>query len=116
MNPNYTQKTKITSWSVNPNEYGMFLNRIFDVWVRNDIEKVYVQMFDTTLGAWCDQPAQLCIFNETCGHAFALESNGDIYQCDHSVYPEYKLGNIHHDDLRKLNTSDVAIFFGQDKK
>lgn len=116
IDPNYTKKANVTDWSVNASEYGQFLNRIFDIWVRRDIDKIYVQMFDTTLGAWCNQPAQLCIFSETCGHAFALESNGDVYQCDHYVYPDYKLGNIHDIHLRELNRSDEAIQFGQDKK
>lgn len=116
IDPNYTKKANVTDWSVDASEYGRFLNRIFDIWVRKDIDKVYVQMFDTTLGAWCNQPAQLCIFSETCGHAFALESNGDVYQCDHYVYPDYKLGNIHDNHLRELNCSQEAIQFGQDKK
>lgn len=116
IDPNYTKKANVTDWSVNASEYGQFLNRIFDIWVRRDIDKIYVQMFDTTLGAWCNQPAQLCIFSETCGHAFALESNGDVYQCDHYVYPDYKLGNIHDIHLRELNRSEEAIQFGQDKK
>lgn len=116
IDPNYTKKANVADWSVNASEYGQFLNRIFDIWVRRDIDKIYVQMFDTTLGAWCNQPAQLCIFSETCGHAFALESNGDVYQCDHYVYPDYKLGNIHDIHLRELNRSDEAIQFGQDKK
>lgn len=116
IDPNYTKKANVTDWSVNASEYGQFLNRIFDIWVRRDIDKIYVQMFDTTLGAWCNQPAQLCIFSETCGHAFALESNGDVYQCDHYVYPDYKLGNIHDIHLRELNRSDEAVQFGQDKK
>lgn len=116
IDPNYTKKANVTDWSVNASEYGQFLNRIFDIWVRRDIDNIYVQMFDTTLGAWCNQPAQLCIFSETCGHAFALESNGDVYQCDHYVYPDYKLGNIHDIHLRELNRSDEAIQFGQDKK
>ncbi|EHN68754.1 anaerobic sulfatase maturase [Aliivibrio fischeri] len=116
IDPSYTKKSQVTSWSVNSLEYGEFLSRIFDIWVRKDIDKVYVQMFDTTLGAWCDQPAQLCIFSETCGHAFALESNGDIYQCDHYVYPEYKLGSLHNDELKNINQSEIAIQFGQDKK
>lgn len=116
IDPSYTKKSQVTKWSVGAADYGEFLNRIFDIWVRSDIDKVYVQMFDTTLGAWCDQPAHLCVFNETCGHAFALESNGDVYQCDHYVYPEYKLGNLHHNELRALNQSDEAKAFGQDKK
>lgn len=116
IDPNYTKKANVTDWSIDASEYGRFLNRIFDIWVRKDIDKVYVQMFDTTLGAWCNQPAQLCIFSETCGHAFALESNGDVYQCDHYVYPDYKLGNIHDSHLQELNCSQEAIQFGQDKK
>ncbi len=106
---------KLAPWTVPSWQYGEFLNQIFDIWVRRDVGHVYVQMFDVALSAWCGQPPVLCVFAENCGHAFALESNGDLYNCDHYVYPEHMLGNIHQQTIGEMNTSQQAIAFGQAK-
>ncbi|HAT8014076.1 anaerobic sulfatase maturase [Citrobacter rodentium] len=106
----------LTAGSVQPQAWGAFLSRVFDLWVREDIGRVYIQLFDSTLGVWCGYPSQTCVLSETCGHAFALEANGDLYQCDHYVYPQHLLGNIHRTPLRELNASPQAKAFGQRKK
>ncbi|MGV2989856.1 anaerobic sulfatase maturase [Vibrio sp. E150_011] len=105
----------MTEWSVSAQQYGSFLNKIFDYWIQHDVGKTFVQTFDSTLASWLGQPSGVCISSETCGHAFALEANGDLYQCDHYVYPEYQLGNIHDTPIRIMNQSEEAIAFGQDK-
>ncbi|MGR5144657.1 anaerobic sulfatase maturase [Photobacterium sp. DNB23_23_1] len=105
----------VTQWSVNPKEYGTFLNEIFDHWVRNDVGSIFVQQFDATLSAWTGQQSTICVFSPRCGHAFALEANGDLFQCDHYVYPEYKLGNIHNESIKTMNNSEAAIEFGLKK-
>ncbi len=106
----------LASWTVPSWQYGEFLNQIFDIWIRRDVDRVYVQMFDVALSAWTGQPPVLCVHAETCGHAFALESNGDLYNCDHFVYPEHLLGNIHQHSIQELNNSERAIAFGQAKR
>lgn len=93
---------KLTDRSINGDEYGNFLNTIFDEWVRNDVGSVFVQIFDVTLNSWMRQPASLCIFSSVCGNALALEHNGDLYSCDHFVEPRSKIGNIMRTDLAKL--------------
>lgn len=95
---------------------GEFLTALFDIWVREDIGRVYVQLFDATLGVWCGFPSQMCALGETCGHAFALEADGSLYQCDHYVYPAYRLGNIRDTPLKILNESAAAHAFAQHKK
>lgn len=107
---------QLSAESVRDEEWGKFLNAVFDIWVHEDIGRVYVQLFDSTLGVWSGYPSQMCAFSETCGHAFALEANGDLYQCDHYVYPEYRLGNIHQQSLQALNTAPEVQAFGQQKK
>lgn len=114
--PEFDKDSKVTKWSVPSWQYGEFLNQIFDEWVRKDVGKVFVQTFDSTLSSWCNQPAGICIFSPTCGNAFALEANGDLYCCDHFVYPEFKLGNIHQQSVNEMNNSDKAVKFGKDKK
>ncbi|QMR43171.1 anaerobic sulfatase maturase [Klebsiella aerogenes] len=106
----------LAPWTVPSWQYGEFLSQIFDVWVRRDVGRVSVQMFDVAIAAWTGQPPVLCVHSETCGHAFALEANGDLYNCDHFVYPEHLLGNIHQQDIRTLNNSIQATAFGLAKR
>lgn len=107
---------KLAPWTVPSWQFGDFLRQIFDVWVRRDVDRVSVQMFDVALAAWTGQPPVLCVHSATCGHAFALEANGDLYNCDHYVYPEYQLGNIHQKSIHELNHSERAIAFGEAKE
>jgi uncharacterized protein len=105
----------VTEWSVRPEQYGAFLTTVFDEWVRKDVGTVFVQIFDVALGIWHGLGASLCVFRETCGDALAMEHNGDIYSCDHYVYPEYKLGNVSDGTLGTMVTSDAQRKFGRDK-
>ena len=102
--------------SVTGRAYGHFLKAIFDEWVRRDVGRVYVQLFDTALGIWSGQPAGLCAFAPTCGAGLALEHTGDLYACDHYVTQHYHLGNILETPLVDLVASPHQVQFGQDKK
>ncbi len=106
----------VTAWSVQPQAYGEFLCRIFDHWVRRDVGRVFVQLFDVQLGIWMRMPSSLCVFAETCGDALAVEHNGDLYSCDHYVYPRYHLGNVLQGNLREMVDSPVQRKFGADKR
>jgi len=110
------QKPPVTDWSVQPAQYGQFLCDIFDEWVRKDVGRYFVQMFDVALGQWAGAGASLCVFAEKCGNAMAMEHNGDLYSCDHYVYPKYKLGNILNSSLGELVGSSKQRQFGEDKK
>lgn len=94
--------SQVTEWSVRPAEFGQFLITIFDEWIQRDVGKIFVQQFDAALANWAGAPAGVCIFSENCGRALAIEHNGDIYSCDHYVYPRYRLGNL-------MNTSLVGM-------
>ena len=89
-----TAAAVLTPWSVPPRGYGDFMCAVFDQWVRRDVGTVFVQLFDVQLGLRSGLPSALCTFAETCGPGPALEHNGDLYACDHYVYPGYRLGNI----------------------
>jgi len=114
--PLYTQRGHLlTERSVEPEQYGRFLVAIFEEWVRRDVGKVFVQMFDVALGSWVGMHS-LCIFSPTCGRALALEHNGDLYSCDHFVEPDYLLGNISQTPLAELVASPRQRQFGLDKQ
>ncbi len=105
----------LTPLSVDGKPYGKFLTVVFDEWVRHDVGRVFVQLFDVALGIYAGQPAGLCTFSETCGRAFVLEHNGDLYSCDHFVNTEHLLGNITDTPLSILVDSETQARFGEDK-
>ena len=85
--------------SVTPEQWGNFLCTIFDDWVRHDVGKTFVEIFDCTLANWMGVLPGICAYSKECGHAGVMEHNGDVYSCDHFVFPEYKLGNIREQSL-----------------
>jgi uncharacterized protein len=106
---------RVTDWSLEPRQYGHFLSAIFDEWVRRDVGRVFVQMFDVALGNWMGLGSSLCVFQENCGAGLALEHNGDVYSCDHYVYPRYQLGNVLNQTLGDMARSETQQSFGQAK-
>jgi uncharacterized protein len=114
--PDGLETDAVTPRSLGGRDYGQFLTTIFDEWLRNDVGRVFVQIFDVALGARMHQPASLCIFAETCGRALVLEHNGDLYACDHFVNPGNKLGNIQERPLVDLVESEQQRQFGLDKR
>ncbi len=113
--PHFEKEAQVSEWSVEPEQYGKFLCAIFDEWVRHDVGRYFVQFFDVALESWLGMDASLCIFAKTCGRAMAIEHNGDLYSCDHYVYPGNKLGNITEQPLRALVDSPAQVKFGLDK-
>lgn len=91
-----------------PGQVGAFLCAVFDRWVRRDVGRTFVQLFDVALNAWLGLGSPLCIFQERCGRALALEHNGDVYACDHYVYPEHRLGNLREAPLADLGHGPAA--------
>jgi uncharacterized protein len=112
----FQEGKRVTGRSITARQYGDFLTAVFDEWVRRDVGRVFVQIFDVALAAWSGRRPGLCIFEETCGTALALEHTGDLYSCDHYVEPRYKLGNIREDMLIELVASDRQRQFGLDKR
>jgi uncharacterized protein len=106
----------VAARSVTGKQYGEFLIAVFDEWVRRDVGRVFVQIFDVALGVWFGQPSTLCVHAETCGDALALEHNGDLFSCDHFVEPRHRLGNITETPLADLVASPQQRKFGLDKR
>ncbi len=102
-------------WCVEPETYGDFLIKIFDEWFKYDLGGIVVPFFDSAVEHWIGKPSQLCIFSPICGKGLAMEHNGDLYACDHYVYPEYKLGNINQTPLVEMALSEGQEKFGYSK-
>lgn len=107
---------RLADFSVSPEQYGGFLCSLFDEWVRADVGQTFIQLFDSTLSLWAGQPAGVCSMAETCGHAAVMEYNGDMYCCDHFVFPEYRLGNIGDTTITGMMYSERQRRFGATKK
>jgi uncharacterized protein len=110
------QQTEVTPWSVLPEEYGDFLISIYEEWVRQDVGKVFVMNFEWALNAWMGDPSPVCVHARQCGRSLVIEHNGDVYACDHCVYPEYRLGDIRTAKLSKMIERSLQSGVGVSKE
>ncbi|MDR0748140.1 MAG: anaerobic sulfatase-maturation protein [Tannerellaceae bacterium] len=106
---------QLAPFSVDGEKWGDFLCAIFDAWLKKDVGTYYIQLFDATLANWAGEQPGICTLARTCGHAGVMEFNGDVYACDHYVFPEYKLGNIHTKTITEMMYSPAQMQFGSDK-
>ena len=111
--PGMQEDGEVTDFSVTPEQWGNFLCTLYDEWVKQDVGEIFIQLFDATLANWAGVPPGVCSMSGECGHAAVMEFNGDVYSCDHSVYPEYRLGNIRQQTLTSLMYSDRQRVFGK---
>lgn len=107
---------ELAPFSVDSEKWGDFLCALFDEWLKEDVGKFYIQLFDSTLANWVGEQPGVCSLARHCGHAGVMEFNGDVYACDHFVVPEYKLGNIQTKTLTEMMYSPVQQKFGTDKE
>ena len=106
----------VTDWSVDADDWGKFLIAIFEEWINNDLGRVLVNLFETAVAQVMGKPAQLCITAEFCGKGLAIEHNGDVFSCDHYVYPEYKIANVNERPLNEMAFSTRQLTFGLAKR
>jgi uncharacterized protein len=105
----------VTDWSVDPDDWGYFLCKVWDDWYRRDIGKVFINQFENAVAIWMGKNSQMCVYHEFCGKAVALEHDGSLYSCDHYVYPEYRLGNIRETSSSRMVFSEQQQEFGFNK-
>lgn len=108
-------KAVLADFSVTPEQWGTFLCSVFDEWVRQDVGTFFIQLFDATLSNWMGFTPGICTLAKYCGHAGVMEFNGDVYACDHFVFPEYKLGNLATHTLVEMMYGERQTRFGKDK-
>ncbi|TVP75409.1 MAG: anaerobic sulfatase maturase [Puniceicoccaceae bacterium] len=109
-------ESAVMPWSVSSTGFGRFLKDVFDVWIKRDVGKVFVQHFDGALASWLGIGGGACVFAETCGHNLAIEHDGSIYACDHYVYPEYRVGHVGEAPLASIIDQPSQRAFGKAKK
>ena len=114
--PGMSEGGTITDFSVTPRQWGNFLCSLFDDWVKEDVGKVFVQIFDATLANWVGVTPGVCTLARDCGHAGVMEYNGDVYSCDHFVYPEHRLGNLHEKTITEMMYSEKQKQFARIKR
>lgn len=106
----------VTDWSVDPDDWGYFLSRTFDEWYKKDVGRVLVNLFETAVVQTMGRPSQTCITAGFCGKALAIEHDGEVYSCDHYVYPDYALGNIGETHIGEMAFSARQQKFGYAKR
>ena len=114
--PGMQEGGTIAPFSVTPEQWGSFLCAVFDEWVRHDVGDYFVQLFDATLANWVGVPPGVCTMAKECGHAGVMEYNGDVFSCDHFVYPEHRLGNLNRQTIFEMMNSEKQQTFAQMKR
>jgi uncharacterized protein len=114
--PGPEKSAEVSDWSVDPSDYGDFLVGVFDEWIRKDVGEYFVLTFDCVLSNRMGVPPPVCVSAEVCGHAAVMEHNGDVYACDHYVFPQYKLGNIGDRSIGAMMSGPSQMQFGRDKR
>ena len=113
--PGMAEGGRLADFSVTPDQWGRFLCELYDEWVVADVGRLFVQLFDATLANWAGEPPGVCSLAPYCGHAAVMEWNGDVYACDHFVYPEYRLGNVRRQTLAEMMYGQRQLDFGRRK-
>ena len=113
--PGMEEGGRMADFSVTPEQWGRFLCEIFDEWVRHDVGTYFIQTFDATLANWVGVAPGICSLSKECGHAGIMEYNGDVYSCDHFVYPEHMLGNLRHKTITEMMYSNKQRQFAKMK-
>lgn len=110
------ERGMLADFSVTPEQWGEFLCRLFDIWVKEDVGRVFIQLFDSTLANWCGEMPGVCTLAAECGHAAVMEHDGNVYSCDHFVFPEYRIGNLREKTFIEMMTSERQRAFGAAKR
>ncbi len=102
----------LAPWTVPSWQYGEFLNQIFDIWVRRDVDRITIcaDVCDVALAAFGRLLAAgtVWLHSETCGHAFAFESGG-VYSTATTLSTGHLLGSIHQHSIEAANNSERAV-------
>lgn len=109
-------EVKLAPYSITPSQWGYFTTGVFDEWIREDVGEIFIQLFDSTLAGWMGVEPGVCTLARECGHAGVMEHNGDLYSCDHYVYPDYLLGNIRQRSISEMMHSPEQYRFGRAKR
>ncbi|WP_207421072.1 anaerobic sulfatase-maturation protein [Desertivirga brevis] len=113
--PECKSESRIASWSVPSLKFGRFLVDIFNEWLKRDVGTYFIQVFDATLANEAGQPAGVCLYGKDCNNALAIEHNGDVFSCDHYVYPDYKIGNVNTENVSSLLQNPDQLDFHKKK-
>lgn len=113
--PGMQEGGELADFSITAEQWGKFLCTIFDEWIHHDVGEYYIQLFDATLANWVGEAPGICTMAKECGHAGVMEFNGDVYSCDHFVYPEHQLGNLHNQTIFEMMNSPKQKEFSKMK-
>jgi uncharacterized protein len=94
-------------FSISGDEWGNFLCDLFDQWIKEDINKISVRLFDSIIEYLINGRYNVCFMEKNCGQYFVVEYDGGIYPCDFFVQNELLLGNILEDSWEDILNSPI---------
>ncbi|MFC2167937.1 anaerobic sulfatase maturase [Acidobacteriota bacterium] len=111
--------SKSASFSVSADPYGIFLCRLFDLWLGDFKEgkpTTSIRFFDSVFYLYAGLPPPECTLLEECGNYVIVEFNGDVYSCDFFVEDLWRLGSVPSGNLIEMLNSKRQKSFGEKKK
>jgi len=102
-------------YTISGEEWGNFLCEVFDEWIKSDIYRVSIRLFDAILAHMVENQITICRMGRRCDKYFLVEFNGDIYPCDFFVEKALKIGNINKHGWRDLMESPIFSDFAVQK-
>ena len=111
----FDEHSKLQSFSITGQQWGKFLIDLFNEWLNDDTDRVYIRNFYEILHVLLHREPSVCYMQHNCCQYFVVEYNGDVYPCDFFVGNKYKLGNIMTDSWEKILQSSTYKKFGNQK-
>lgn len=111
----FDKRGNLQPYAITGEEWGNFLCDVFDEWIKSDIYRVSIRLFDAILAHMVENLYTICSMGRRCDQYFVVEFNGDIYPCDFFVERGLKIGNINKNSWRDLLESPIFSDFAAQK-
>ena len=111
----YNEINNPESFSITGEEWGNFLCDLFDQWIKEDINKISIRLFDSILEYLVYGRYNVCHMGQNCRQYFVIEYDGSVYPCDFFVRKDLLLGNILENKWEDILKSPIYYKFGQEK-
>lgn len=107
-----TDGGKGNPYAVEPQQYGRFLNELFDLWYEDFCSgaQMDIRMFSNLAQMAAGYPPEECGMNGCCTCYFVVEGDGSVYPCDFYCFDDWKLGTLA-SPFAELLVSDRAKAF-----
>lgn len=106
---------QLKPYSITGKDWGMFLTELFNEWIKQDVNKVSIRLFDSIIEYLVYGRYNVCFMQDNCVQYFVVEYDGGVYPCDFFVQDNLLLGNINNNSWEELINSQTYHSFGIQK-